>query len=59
MEQLQIADVDVTCLTVGCVNENITIAVKVLWPDGACLCGPCGNEIAFVMPDQPDEPTEP
>jgi hypothetical protein len=56
METLNTADVDVTCLTAGCVNENIIIAVKVLWPDGVCVCGPCGNEIIFVMPDQPNEP---
>ena len=59
MDQLQFATVEVTCLTAGCPNENLTITVTVLWPDGTCVCGGCGNEIAFVMPDQPDKPIVP
>ena len=55
MEELQFATATVTCQTDGCVNQNIDLEVKVVYPSGIVVCGVCGKEITFVMPDSPDE----
>jgi len=55
MEQMQFATVTVSCKTDGCENQNIDLEVKVIYPAGSVVCGPCGKEITFTMPDSPSE----
>jgi hypothetical protein len=55
MEEMQFATVTVSCQTDGCENQNIDLEVKVVYPTGVVVCGPCGKEITFTMPDSPSE----
>ena len=55
MEQMQFATVIVACNTNGCENQNIDLEVRVFYPSGIVMCGPCSNEIAFTMPNRPEE----
>jgi len=43
------AEYVVTCVTVGCENENIPINAIAAVEGPIFQCGPCGNLIAYIV----------
>lgn len=49
-EELELIGLSVVCHTEGCENEDITIEVLADAQSPVVICGPCGQEITDVTP---------
>jgi hypothetical protein len=50
MDDLVLAEFDVTCHSAGCENSDIVIRINAIADSPHIICGPCGIQIEDVIP---------